>query len=371
MVNRACLKMFESHRFVGSLLALVFAVTLSMLAPTARAEAACSVPNSISNGQVADATAVMDNFNALANCVNSVVSPSGTPAAGNLPVFSGSNTITSGNLSGDCTTAGTLSLTCTKTSGTPFGYFATGTDSGQLTGTVSVNRFANGVNADAAHFLRGDGTWASPPSGGGGGNWWAGHSPLSADFTLWHGATSGNVDLTLSNDGDVGLILDSVNVAAGENVRFAEKTAPSHSADFTITAHIIPNLYPNNYQIVGQTLRETSGNVSVIFGFAYIGGPFMYVRSQTGTGYIAGRAQEQRIASNAPYWSRIHYVQSSDTYYFDFSLDGKAWVNIYNGTRTTLFGAGITPTMQGLGFYVNNGTANKHDMASCDYYVVN
>jgi len=141
---------------------------LSMTVPTARANAACSVPNQISNGQVADASAVMNNFNALSDCANGNVNPSGSPAAGNLPVFAGPNSITNGNLAGDCVTAGSLSVTCTKTSGTAFGYFATGTDGAQLTGTISANRFAGGVNADSTHFLRGDGVWAVPPGTGSG-----------------------------------------------------------------------------------------------------------------------------------------------------------------------------------------------------------
>ena len=46
---------------------------------------------------------------------------------------------------------------------------ATDIPAGQLTGTVSINRFNNGSNADTAHFLRGDGTWAVPGGSGGGG----------------------------------------------------------------------------------------------------------------------------------------------------------------------------------------------------------
>jgi hypothetical protein len=171
MTEQARTTIFATHRLAFGVLMLVFALALSMLLPTARAQATCNVPNSISNGQVADATAVMGNFNALKGCADSAVTPSGTPAAGNLPVFSSSNTITNGNLSGDCTTSGTLAVTCTKSNGTALGPFATGTDGGQLTGTISANRFNGGTNADSTHFLRGDGIWATPPGGtsGGGG----------------------------------------------------------------------------------------------------------------------------------------------------------------------------------------------------------
>lgn len=154
-------------RSMRCVLLLVLAIAAGMLALAGRAEAACTVPNQLTNGQVADATAVMGNFNAVKDCADSAVKPSGTPAAGNIATFSGSGTVTNGNLSGDCTTSGTLVVTCTKSNGTSLGYFATGTDAGQLTGTVSVNRFNNGLNADSSHYLRGDGTWGTPSGGGG------------------------------------------------------------------------------------------------------------------------------------------------------------------------------------------------------------
>lgn len=53
------------------------------------------------------------------------VTTTGSPASGNLTKFSGTATVTNGNLSGDCTTAGTLAITCTKTNGTNLGTFAT------------------------------------------------------------------------------------------------------------------------------------------------------------------------------------------------------------------------------------------------------
>ena len=58
------------------------------------------------------------------------VTTTGSPASGELASFSGAGSITNGNLSGDCTTANTLAVTCARTGGTAFGTAAT-----QNTGT--------------------------------------------------------------------------------------------------------------------------------------------------------------------------------------------------------------------------------------------
>lgn len=68
--------------------------------------APCTVPNAISNGQVADASKIMDNFNAIADCVEAAITSTGTPVTGGIAVISGASTITSGNLTGDVTTSG-------------------------------------------------------------------------------------------------------------------------------------------------------------------------------------------------------------------------------------------------------------------------
>jgi hypothetical protein len=53
------------------------------------------------------------------------VTTTGSPASGNLTKFSGTSSITNGDLSGDCTTSSTLAITCTKTSGSSFAASAT------------------------------------------------------------------------------------------------------------------------------------------------------------------------------------------------------------------------------------------------------
>lgn len=92
----------------------------------------------------------------------------GTPPGGSSGQIQYNNAGAFGGftLAGDCTFS-VPNITCTKTGGVSFGYFATGTDATNLTGTVSVNRFNSGSGASSSTFLRGDGTWVTPTAGTG------------------------------------------------------------------------------------------------------------------------------------------------------------------------------------------------------------
>lgn len=77
------------------------------------------------------------------------VTTSGSPASGNLTKFSGATAITNGDLSGDCTTSGTLAITCLKTNGSSFGTSAT-VNTGTSGATIPLLNGKNTYSASQA-----------------------------------------------------------------------------------------------------------------------------------------------------------------------------------------------------------------------------
>src|SRR5689334_1222868 len=68
--------------------------------------APCTIPNQLTNGQMADATQVMANLNALISCINSAVTPVETPPQGRLTLTSNTPVMTA-----DATGQGTIYYT--------------------------------------------------------------------------------------------------------------------------------------------------------------------------------------------------------------------------------------------------------------------
>jgi len=352
------------HRLNIRLLVLFLVLAFCALIPTTRAEAACTVPNSITNGQVADATKVMGNFNALKDCVDSAVSPTGTPVAGNLSIFSSPNTITSGNLTGDCTTAGTTAVTCTKANGTAFGPFATGTDAGQLTGTIPVSRFNNGSNASSSTFLRGDGVWASPPGGGGGSsgaNWWSGQAPVASAFpTAFTGA---GTNASLTDNTDIGLVIKANNVGSGSfTTRGWGKAVPS--GPWSVKARLTANIYNANFAGGGLYVFESGTSKQASAALIFDG--TLYADTINGT-LTAFNGRGSRYTSGPILWARIDY-DGSTNYTFFISGDGKNWLRTRVVAKTTLFTTAATHV--GLGVTIQNNPTDSADQGvACDYWV--
>lgn len=102
--------------------AIATCIAASVTLYSSPASADCLLPHAISNGQVADASRIMDNFNAVVDCAVNATQPTGIPRAGEIAVFSGDKSISGGNLTGDVTTHGNTATSLAVTGVVPGTY---------------------------------------------------------------------------------------------------------------------------------------------------------------------------------------------------------------------------------------------------------
>lgn len=191
-------------------------------------------------------------------------------------------------------------------------------------------------------------------SGGGGGA--AGvlfDPPLAADFGTSYAS---NGSLTLTDDADVGLLIDTGTVAA--SVRNKLKAVPA--GDWWVEARIVGFVPTQNFSAFGLGVMDSG----VRTHYFNIDGRSNFRCEHWNGGTYVGAPASVIVWGMANPFMRIEYTSSTNTYVWKVSANGKIWVTIMTLVNPASFTA---PAYVGFNatYDRNSGPAN---VFSCPYW---
>ncbi len=175
-----------------------------------------------------------------------------------------------------------------------------------------------------------DPAWASA-GGGGSGKPWYWLPPLAADLPVLFNGIGGVPVIT--DDADLGFVLRANAVVAGFASNVRAKVVPA--GDWTAEAHVIGDGTPSNSLGVGIAAVETGTNKIATMSLLYEGVYQIDPWSGTTTAFTSRGTRFLRHMDSL--FVRIRYVLATNTYHFDYSLDGKTWFLARSVIATTLF----------------------------------
>ena len=188
---------------------------------------------------------------------------------------------------------------------------------------------------------------------------WYWSPPLASSFP----SLVGTVNLTLTDDPDVGLIINGGTPVSGNVTRAALKSCPAAGTDFTAIARISQGMVTQSYMGIGLVLYESSsGKVAMLMDQVDTGAGLVEVNYQTLTSYNT-TPSNLNATSGLPTWFKIQRIGS--TLYYYFSYEGKVWNLLMSAAQTAAFTT--APNYIGVGvFYNYSGAANA--IGLCDYW---
>jgi hypothetical protein len=269
------------------------------------ARAQCALPYQLTNGQVADATQVMANYNALLTCLNNAA-PAGSNYAlqynGGSATFGAVGPLTNGQLVIGSTGAAPQAQTLTAGSGI---VIANGP------GSITISTAAGA----------GSGLYGSVMTGV--------PTAASTGLTNWLNQSGSS-----STDSAVGLSLNAPS-STNANISALIKSAPS--APYTITTLIAATRNSGSYDGVGLGWYDGSSKLHVLSYVTNNGNsPFFEIEKWNSvTSFNSNDKQSSPNGFSQPIWLRI--ADDGTNVSFGFSQDGANFLTLFSTAKSSGF----------------------------------
>lgn len=223
----------------------------------------------------------------------------------------------------------------------------------KLTGTAAGTGAATG---DITGKLSAIGKW--PAIGGSGGNWWF-VPPAASSFALISGDAT---NLTLTDNTDVGLLMDSGTSVSGDKIRGAVRTLTNKALDWEMIARLDIPLVTTNFTYFGLLLYDSVGGRAL--GFKFDNSTTLNASHWNNLGsYNANGATIFNIMGGNMNWFRAKRVGANISYYF--SGDGKAWTLFLTESTT----AWLANAPDKVGIFIGlNRVGGLNVVGSCPYF---
>lgn len=154
--------------------------------------------------------------------------------------------------------------------------------------------------------------------------------PLAASFTLLSGDAT---NLTLTNNSQAGLLVDTGTPVAGDECRTAYRTLTDKTLDWTAVAFLKGYVPLTNFSGIGISLQDSVSGRATVHNVRGTAPCYEVVNMTTLTLYSSSPATAVSPNSNVGMWLRVRHTGGN--YIFDFGYDGVLWNTIYTVAATT------------------------------------